>query len=158
VGQALSPDETVGVPQPATRREDRGLKVPGGPYIPAGELRFRASGSGGPGGQHANTANTRVEVVFDVAGSKALAGEEKARLVEVLGPVVRVVASDERSQWRNRRLALERLGIRLADALQIPEERRPTAPPRNALARRRSQRERGQEKRRRRRWTYEPGE
>jgi len=132
--------------------------VPGGPVIPASELRWRSSGSGGPGGQHANTANTRVELVFDVAASRALGPEERERVAARLGPVVRVVASDERSQWRNRRLALRRLGERLADALDVPPERRSTRPPSAAGARRRTERERQQEKRARRRWTYRPEE
>src|SRR5919199_2402508 len=74
------------------------------------ELDWRFSASGGPGGQHVNTANTRAEVRFAVAGSPSLGPRQRARLLERLGPVVRVVASDERSQSRNRQLALDRLG------------------------------------------------
>ena len=96
--------------------------------IPLTELTWRFSGSGGPGGQHANTANTRVEVVFDVAGSSSLGPRQRARLLERLGPSVRVVASDERSQARNRDLALQRLAGRLADALRPVTPRRPTRP------------------------------
>jgi ribosome-associated protein len=102
--------------------------------IPDDELEWRFSASGGPGGQHANTANTRVELRFDVAASRSLGPRQKARLLERLGPVVRVVASDERSQARNRQLALDRLRSRLAEALRVPRERRPTAP--SARARR----------------------
>ncbi|MFN2624193.1 MAG: peptide chain release factor-like protein, partial [Chthoniobacterales bacterium] len=75
----------------------------------AGELEWRFTGSGGPGGQHANTANTRVELVFNVGKSGALGPRQRARLLERIGPVVRVVASDRRSQSQNRQLALERL-------------------------------------------------
>jgi ribosome-associated protein len=92
------------------------------------ELEWRFSGSGGPGGQHANTSNTRVEVRFDVAASPSLGPRQRARLLERLGEVVRVVASDERSQARNRELALERLRARLAEALRVERPRRPTAP------------------------------
>jgi ribosome-associated protein len=102
--------------------------------IPVDELVWRFSASGGPGGQHANTANTRVELRFDVAASPSLGPRQRARLLERLGPVVRVVASDERSQARNRQLALDRLRSRLAEALRVPRERRPTAP--SARARR----------------------
>ena len=93
------------------------LRVSGSCVIGLDELEWRFSGSGGPGGQHANTANTRVEVRFDVAASPSLGPRQRARLIERLGPVVRVVASDSRSQHRNRELALERLRERLAAAL-----------------------------------------
>jgi ribosome-associated protein len=112
-------------------------------------LRF--SGPGGPGGQHANTSNTRVEVRFDVEHSPSLGPRQRARLLERLGPVVRVVAADTRSQARNRELALERLRERLASALRTPRPRRPTAP--SAAARRRrvdAKRRRGDLKRQRR--------
>jgi len=96
--------------------------------IPLDELEWRFSASGGPGGQHANTANTRVEVRFDVARSGALGPRQRARLLQRLGPVVRVVAADERSQARNRRLALERLRSRLAEGLRLDRPRRATTP------------------------------
>lgn len=104
--------------------------------IPLDELEWRFSGAGGPGGQHANTANTRAEVRFDVASSPSLGPRQRARLLERLGPVVRVVASDERSQARNRELALERLRSKLADALHIERPRVPTKPSRGAQERR----------------------
>lgn len=104
--------------------------------IPLDELQWRFTGSGGPGGQHANTSNTRVELRFDVAGSPSLGPRQRARLLEKLGPTVRVVASDERSQSRNRALALERLGSRLADALHIEAPRHKTRPTRAAKQRR----------------------
>jgi ribosome-associated protein len=116
--------------------------------IPLDELEWRFTASGGPGGQHANTANTRAEVRFDIANSSSLGPRQKARLLERLGPSVRVVASDERSQLRNRELALERLRSRLAQALRVDRQRRPTAP--TAGARRRrvdSKRKRGDVKR-----------
>ena len=116
--------------------------------IPLAELEWRFSGSGGPGGQHANTANTRVEVRFDIAGSPSLGPRQRARLLDRLGPEVRVVASDERSQSRNRSLALDRLRSRLADALRQQRNRLPTAP--TAASRRQrleTKRHRGQVKR-----------
>jgi ribosome-associated protein len=129
----------------------RWLRVTGTSAIPVDELEWRFSGSGGPGGQHANTANTRVELLFDVSGSQSLGPRERALLLERLGPVVRVVVSDTRSQARNRELALERLRDRLATALRRPRPRRATAP--SAAARRRrveSKRRRGELKRQRR--------
>ena len=96
--------------------------------IAASELSWRFSRSGGPGGQHANTADTRVEVRFDIAGSPSLGPRQRARLQERLGDEVRVVADDERSQARNRELALERLCARLAAALRVDRPRRPTKP------------------------------
>jgi ribosome-associated protein len=100
------------------------------------ELEWRFSASGGPGGQHVNTANTRAEVRFDIAGSTSLGPRQRARLLERFGPEVRVVASDERSQLRNRELALERLRSRLADALRVETPRRPTKPSKGAKERR----------------------
>jgi len=106
-----------------------GLRVSRSCVIPAAELEWRFSGSSGPGGQHVNTANTRVEVRFDVAASRSLGPHDRQRLLERLGPAVRVVASDTRSQARNRELARGRLRARLADALRRPPPpRRPTAP------------------------------
>ncbi len=104
--------------------------------IPIDELEWRFTGSGGPGGQHANTANTRVELRFDIAGSPSLGPRQRARLLERIGPSLRVVASDERSQTRNRSLALERLRERLADALHIEAPRHATRPTRAAKQRR----------------------
>jgi len=100
--------------------------------IPLDELEWRFSASGGPGGQHANTSNTKAEVRFDVAGSPSLGPRQRARLLERLGPTVRVVASDERSQARNRDLALERLAARLAEGLHIETVRVPTRPRKSA--------------------------
>jgi ribosome-associated protein len=114
------------------------------------ELDWRFSASGGPGGQHVNTANTRAEVRFDVAGSTSLGPRQRARLVEKLGSEVRVVASDERSQLRNRELALERLRARLAEALRVEAPRRPTKPSKAAKERRlEEKRHRSETKRRR---------
>lgn len=112
------------------------LRVSGSLSIPLAELSWRFSRSGGPGGQHANTADTRVEVRYDVAGSPSLGPRQRARLLERLGPEVRVVVSDERSQARNRDLALTRLGERLAAALRVTAPRRPTRPTKASVERR----------------------
>jgi ribosome-associated protein len=115
------------------------------------ELEWRFSASGGPGGQHVNTSNTRAEVRFDIAGSPSLGPRQRARLLERFGPELRVVASDERSQLRNRELAVERLRARLADALRIETPRRPTKPTKGAKERRlEDKRHRSETKRRRR--------
>ncbi|HVL27482.1 MAG TPA: alternative ribosome rescue aminoacyl-tRNA hydrolase ArfB [Acidimicrobiales bacterium] len=108
------------------------LRVTRSCAVPLDELEWRFSGAGGPGGQHANTANTRVEVRFDVAGSPSLGPRQRARLLERVGPVVRVVAADERSQARNRALALERLAARLAEGLRVERPRVATKPSRAA--------------------------
>jgi ribosome-associated protein len=102
------------------------LRVTASCSIGLDELEWRFTGAGGPGGQHANTANTRVELRFDVAASPSLGPRQKARIAERLGPVVRVVASDTRSQHRNRELALTRLRERLAGALRTERRRVPT--------------------------------
>jgi ribosome-associated protein len=128
------------------------LRVTRSCVIPAAELQWRFSGSGGPGGQHVNTANTRVELRFDAARSRVLESHERERILEQLGPVVRVVASDTRSQARNRELALGRMRARLAGALRRPAApRRPTAPSHAARRARVDQkRRRGELKRQRR--------
>jgi ribosome-associated protein len=100
------------------------------------ELEWRFTGSGGPGGQHANTANTRVELRFDIARSRSLGPRQRARLLERIGPTLRVVASSERSQSRNRADALERLRSRLAEALHVDAPRHATRPTRAAKQRR----------------------
>jgi len=104
--------------------------------IPLDELSWSFTGSGGPGGQHANTANTKAEVRFDIACSPSLGPRQRQRLVERFGPVVRVAASDRRSQAQNRDLALERLRSRLADALRVQPPRTATKPTRAAQERR----------------------
>lgn len=112
------------------------LRVTRSLSIPLSELEWKFSGAGGPGGQHANTANTRVEVRFAVDRSPSLSPHQRARLLDRIGPLARVVVSDERSQARNRQLALDRLGARLAEALQVRRHRRPTAPTKGSRERR----------------------
>ncbi len=119
------------------------LTVAPGVVIPLQELTWRFSASGGPGGQHVNTSNTRAEVGFDIAASPSLPAWARDRLTERLGGVVTAAASDRRSQVRNRELALARLAARMAAALEVTPPRRPTRP---TLA---SQRRRVEAKRRR---------
>jgi ribosome-associated protein len=119
--------------------------------IPRSELHYRFSPSGGPGGQHANKVNTRVELRFDVAGSPSLGPRQRSRLLNRLGPEVRVVADDERSQARNRQLATERFCARIAGALHVEKDRRPTRPSRRATERRLEQKRRLSERKRSRR-------
>jgi len=113
-----------------------GLQIARGVDIPLEEIELRASRSSGPGGQHANTSDTRVEVRFPIATSTSLGPRQRARLLDKLGPVARATASDSRSQARNRELALERLRARLATGLRRPRPRRPTRPTRAARQRR----------------------
>lgn len=128
--------DVTGARKTAPPRPSSHLVVSRSCRIPLDELDWRFSASGGPGGQHANTSNTRAEVRFDVAASASLGPRQRARILERLGPVVRVAASDERSQTRNRELALERLGDRLRVALAVPRSRRATSPSPAASARR----------------------
>ena len=104
--------------------------------IPMSELQLRFSRSSGPGGQHANKVSTRVELRFDVARSPSLGPRQRSRLIDRLGPEVRIVADDERSQVRNRQLAVERFRARMAVALRVETPRRPTRPSRAAKERR----------------------
>ena len=104
------------------------LPVRPGLALPLSEIELRTSRSSGPGGQHANVTASRVEAVFDVAASTALSESQKRRLVARLGPTVRAVAQDERSQWRNREVALERLAEMLRAGLRIERKRRATRP------------------------------
>jgi ribosome-associated protein len=92
------------------------------------EIAFRFSRSSGPGGQHAQKSSTRVEALFDVEGSEALSERERRLVLERLGPVVRAVAQDERSQARNRELATDRIVEQLREATRVRRRRKPTAP------------------------------
>jgi ribosome-associated protein len=124
------------------------LRVTPSCVIGVDELKWQFSGAGGPGGQHANTANTRVELRFDVAASPSLGPRQKARLAERLGPVVRVVVTDTRSQHRNRELAVERLRSRLAEGLRVERPRVATRATRAAAERRLREKRRQAERKR----------
>ena len=108
--------------------ERESIRVTRSVAVPLAEIELRFSRSSGPGGQHANTAETRVEAVFDVEASSALTDAQKRRVVARAGPVLRAVAQDERSQGRNRELAIERVAATLRDALRVERARRPTEP------------------------------
>jgi ribosome-associated protein len=119
--------------------------------IPRSEIELRASRSSGPGGQHANVTASRVEAIFDVWASQTLSDEQKRRIAARCGPRVRAVSQRTRSQSRNRELAIERIGERLARALRPRKRRRPTRPGRAAERRRlEAKRKRGERKRERR--------
>ena len=92
------------------------------------EIAFRYSRSSGPGGQHAQKSSTRAEALFDVAESPGLSEAERTRVLAKLGPVVRAVAQDERSQLRNRELAADRIVEQLREAVKVRRRRRPTTP------------------------------
>jgi ribosome-associated protein len=120
--------------------------------VPLREVVVRTSRSSGPGGQHANVTDSRVEASLDVTSTSALNEAQRERVLARCGPVVRGVAQDARSQSRNRELALERLRDRLARALAVPRTRRPTRPTGASRARRlKSKRRQSERKRDRRR-------
>lgn len=135
------------------RGEDDGrLAVNGRVRIPLGEIELRVSRSSGPGGQHANKTESRVEAVFEVEASAALGPIQKKRVAAKLGPIVTAVSQDARSQHRNRELALERLAAKLAEALKVERPRKATKPSKAAKAQRvRQKRRRGEVKQARRR-------
>ena len=119
--------------------------------LPLSEIDLRFSRSSGPGGQHAQKSETRVEAIFDVEASGALSPIQKSRVVRKAGPVLRAIAQDERSQARNRELAVQRLVEALRQALRVERRRRPTKPTAAARERRLEQkRRRSQTKRLRR--------
>ena len=119
--------------------------------LPLGEVQFRYSRSSGPGGQHAQKSETRVEAVFDVEASRALTPVQKRRVTGRVGATLRAIAQDERSQHRNRELALERLVEQLRAALRVERHRVPTRPTAASRERRLDEkRRRGQTKRLRR--------
>ena len=125
--------------------------------IPRSELQYRASRSGGPGGQHVNTSSTRIELLWDIANSRAVTDEERERLRTKLAArldsegMIRVVASDRRSQQQNRQAADERLARLIEHALQVPKKRRATKPTRAAKERRIAEKKRNSERKRDRR-------
>ena len=106
--------------------------------IPRSELDVRVSRASGAGGQHVNKTSSRVEIFWNVSASRALSDEQRARLLDKLASKlttegsIRVVASDMRSQSRNRDLAEERLAELVRRALMVPRKRRPTKPTRAA--------------------------
>jgi ribosome-associated protein len=117
------------------------------------EIAFRFSRSSGPGGQHANKSSTRAEAILDVERSAGLTETERRRVLEKLGPVVRAVAQDERSQLRNRELATDRVIEQLREATKVRRKRTATKPTRAAKERRLDEKKRRGETKRLRRDT-----
>lgn len=127
------------------------LNLGRGVSIAVSEVELRTSRSSGPGGQHANTSDTRVEAIFDVSASGSLTAGQRHRIIDRLGPVVSAVCQDSRSQARNREKALERLREKLAGALEVAPSRRPTRPTRASRERRLEAKRRQSERKRTRR-------
>uniref|UniRef100_A0A6J5ZW67 Unannotated protein n=1 Tax=freshwater metagenome TaxID=449393 RepID=A0A6J5ZW67_9ZZZZ len=123
--------------------------INGGLRIPLREIQFRTSRSSGPGGQHANVTDSRVEAIFDVRESESLSERQRELIVERCGgPVVRAIAQDARSQTRNRELAVDRLREKLVESLKTQRARRPTRPSRGSKERRlKEKRQRSEHKR-----------
>lgn len=112
------------------------IRVTRSVVLPLSAIELRVSRPSGPGGQHAQKTSTRVEAVLDVEASEALSEAQKRRVVARAGPTLRAVAQDERSQLRNRELAIERLVEKLRAALAVPRRRVPTTPGRQVRERR----------------------
>jgi ribosome-associated protein len=122
--------------------ERESIRVTRSVSIPLSEIAFRYSRSSGPGGQHAQKTETRVEALFEVEASSALTDRQKNRVVRKAGPVLRAVAQDERSQARNRELATERVADALREALRVERRRVATKPSKAAVERRLEQKRR----------------
>ena len=124
--------------------------------IPRSELQYRATRAGGPGGQHVNTSSTRIELLWDLTGSQAIDEDQRARIRAKLAPrldaegMVRVVASDRRSQAQNKQAADERLASLVRHALHVPKKRRATKPTRAAKEKRLSEKKKHSDKKRER--------
>jgi len=130
--------------------------VGGGWSVPEDEVVFRFVASGGPGGQHANRSNTKVDAVFRLDESPTMPPDLRERVSRKLGDVIRVTVDDERSQYRNRQLALERIQDRIDEAARVRRPRRATKPTRGSQRRRLdSKRRRGDVKRQRKRPGYD---
>jgi ribosome-associated protein len=127
------------------------IRVTGTVAIPVSEIELRFSRSSGPGGQHAQKTETRVEATFDVEASNSLTPAQKTRVLRRAGAVLRAVAQDERSQARNRELAIERLVDSLQKALKVERRRRPTKPTAASRERRLQEKRRRSELKRQRR-------
>jgi ribosome-associated protein len=122
--------------------ESESIRVTRSVVVPRSEIELRTSRSSGPGGQHAQKSETRVEALFDVEASSALSEAQKRRVVAKAGPVLRAIAQDERSQLRNKELATERVIESLREALRVPRRRVPTKPSAASRERRLEQKKR----------------
>ena len=140
---------------------DEGIVVSPTLTIPASEITFRASRAGGPGGQHVNTSSTRIELLWDLTNSRAVSEVERARLLEKLAArldaegMIRVVASDRRSQSQNREAAAERLAKIVRQALVVPRKRRATKPTAASREQRLDEKKRRGERKRDRRRNFD---
>jgi ribosome-associated protein len=136
--------------------DDSRIVIAAGVTIPVAELEFRASRSGGPGGQHVNTSSTRIELWWNAARSPSLTAGQRERVLSRLRSrltedgELRVVASDTRSQARNKAMTIERFQALLAKALAVRKRRKPTRPPRAARERRLAEKRKQSERKRRR--------
>ena len=107
-------------------------------WVPRSELTYRATRSGGPGGQHVNTSSTRVELAWDVGASPSISEEQRALIREKLANringegVLLLTASDSRSQHQNKEVVTERFAELVAQALVVPKKRKKTRPSRAA--------------------------
>lgn len=125
--------------------------------IPRAELQYRATRSGGPGGQHVNTSSTRIELLWDLEGSNAVTDDQRALIRRKLAArldadgMVRVVASDQRSQLQNRQSADERLASLVRHALVVPKKRKATKPTKASKERRLSEKKKNSDRKRNRR-------
>ena len=140
---------------------DDGIVVSPTLTIPPSELTFRATRAGGPGGQHVNTSSTRIELLWDLTHSAVVAEDVRVRLLEKLASrldaagMVRVVASDRRSQSQNREAAEERLAKIVRQALVVPRKRRATRPTAASREQRLAEKKRRGERKRDRRRDFE---
>jgi ribosome-associated protein len=142
----------------AEEEQRRLLRIDDRLAIPLAEITLRTSRSSGPGGQHANVTASRVEAVFDVAASPSLSETQRERMLARAGERIVAVAQDERSQARNRELALRRLSERIARALAVPTARRATRPTAAARKRRLEAKRRAAARKRERRPPSTEGE
>jgi ribosome-associated protein len=137
----------------AAMTDSESIRVTRSVVVPRSEIELRTSRSSGPGGQHAQKSETRVEAVFDVEASSALSDAQKRRVVAKAGPVLHAIAQDERSQLRNKELAIERVVESLREALRVPRRRVPTKPSAASRGRRLEQKKRRSQVKRLRRST-----
>ena len=124
--------------------------------IPLSELSFRFARSSGPGGQHVNRSATRVELLFDVAGSPSLTEAQRERALKALASyidndgVLHLSSQTFRSQLRNREVVVERFQTLMREAMRVPKRRRPTRPSRAAQEKRLASKRRRSETKRQR--------
>jgi ribosome-associated protein len=145
------------MPGEGDRFEGEGIRVNESVFIPRAELDIRASRASGAGGQHVNKTSSRIEISWNVAASSAITEEQRDRLLARLSSrlsddgAIRVVASETRSQLRNREAAEARLAETIAKALMVPKKRKPTRRPRAANEARLTEKKKKSDRKRERR-------